>query len=66
MEIKLSIKALRDLQKRLGGEEAGFYITIYGRSEKTNEVISVNSDIAYAQKSQANWSYRLVKGSISL
>jgi hypothetical protein len=59
--LKLSIKALKELHDNLGGNEAGFHITAFGHDIKTGEAITTDREIAYAMKSQANWSYRLIK-----
>ena len=59
--MKLSIKALKELHQNLGGEKEGFHIVAFGHDTTTGEAVTVYNVIAYAMKSQANWSYQLVK-----
>jgi len=60
-----SLKKLKQLHQRMGGNRNGFYIIQFGQDISSRKPISVRDRIAYHSPRQANWSYQLVSGKMS-
>ena len=57
-----SLKKLKQLHQRIGGNRKGFYIIRFGEDIASKKQITINERIAYHCPRQANWCYRLVSG----